>query len=214
MGFLNKLLNRQPKWLRNWNSKYVIIEAFTMGGRTFYMFDDVFNIPYERGLKSLMYYEEFRMRMKKEYLKMHCDAMDKVLSDPTKIDISNIVKLNTQMKERLNLILEPDMLFKLASVVFFDKNEEPNSYDFNYATKKIEFWKKNITSYQSFFLETPLVTLIPFLKSSETNIDTYSEIVSKINAIHYGYLSDLLSTNKKMNDLDSDFQLRREILQN
>ena len=202
MGLLSKIFNREPKWLRDWNSKYVIVEAFTMAGNKYYMFDDVFNIPYERGLKALVYYEEFRMRVNKEYLKMHVDAMDKILSDPSKIDIGTIAKLNNQLKERLELIVEPDLLYKLASVVFFDKNEKPESYDFNYSKKKIEFWKKNMST-QSFFLETPLVTLIPFLKLSGTNIDTYSTIVEKINDIHLGSLSNILSKSRKMNGLDN-----------
>lgn len=196
MGLLSKLLNREPKWLQDWNSKYVIIEAFKMGGRTFYMFDDVFNVPYERGLKSLVYYEEFRMRINKEYMTLHIEAMDKLLSDPKKIDIGKIAILNKQLKERLELIIEPDMLYKLASVVFFDKNEKPWSYEFEYANKKIEFWKKHCTN-QSFFLETPLVKLIPFLKLSETNLNTYSTVVEMMNQHHYSFLSNIVSNNKR-----------------
>lgn len=217
MEFILKILNRifksEPKWIHDWNSKYVIKEAFTIGGRTYYMFDDVFNVPYERGLKSLVYYEEFRMRINKEYLGLHIDAMDKILSDPKKIDIGKIAILNKQLKERLELIVEPDMLYKLASVVFFDKNEKPWSYEFDYAEKKIKFWKKNATNH-AFFLETPLVKLIPFLKLSETNLDTYSTIVEKVNQIHYGYLSDLLSNSKKMNDSGKDSYLRPVTRQN
>lgn len=213
MGLLSKILNRDPKWLRDWNSKYVIVEAFTMAGTKYFMFDDVFNIPYERGLKALVYYEEFRMRVNKEYLKLHIEAMDKILSDPSKIDIGLIAKLNNQLKERLELIIEPELLYKLASVVFFDKNEKPEAYDFNYAKKKIEFWKKNMST-QSFFLETPLATLIPFLKLSGTNIDTYSTIVDKINDIHLGSLSNILSRNRKTNGLGNDLHSRRETLQN
>lgn len=184
--------------LVDWQSKYVIKEAFTIAGRTFYMFDDVFNIPYERGLKALVYYEEFRMRITKEYLAKHIEAMDKMLSDPQKIDIGNIAKLNNQLKERLELIIEPELLYKLASVVFFDDKEKPYAYDFGYAEKKIKFWKENASAH-SFFLETPLVNLIPYLKLSGTNMDTYTEIVEKINRIHLASLSDILSVNKKTN---------------
>lgn len=212
MGLFS-IFNRKPKWTLDLNSKYVIKEAFTMGGRTFYMFDDVFNVPYERGLKSLVYYEEFRMRVTKEYMKMHTDAMDKLLSDPKKIDVSKMAILNKQLKERAELIVEPDMLYKLASVVFFDKNEKPWSYEFEYANKKIAFWKKHCSN-QDFFLGTPLVTLIPFLKLSETNLDTYSAVVEKVNQIHYGFLSDILSNNKKTSGLGNDSYLRPETRQN
>lgn len=213
MKLLSRIFNREPKWLQDWQSKYVIQEAFTMGGRTFYMFDDVFNVPYERGLKSLVYYEEFRMRINKEYMGMHIEAMDKILSDPKKIDIGKIAILNKQLKERLELIVEPDMLYKLASVVFFDKNEKPWSYEFDYAEKKIKFWKKHSTNH-AFFLETPLVKLIPFLKLSETNLDTYSTIVEKVNQIHYGCLSDILSNSKKTNASGKDSYLRPGTRQN
>ena len=67
------LFTRFPK-----DVKYPIKEAFTIEGRTFYQFEDTFNIPYQRGLKTVTFYEEARMKITYEYLE-HTKAIDKIL---------------------------------------------------------------------------------------------------------------------------------------
>ena len=48
--------------------QYPIEFAFEIEGRSFYRFKDYFNIPYERGLKTITFYEEARMKITYEYL--------------------------------------------------------------------------------------------------------------------------------------------------
>lgn len=182
---LNRLLHRT---VLPFTAENRIIEAFTCGGITYYQFDDAFNMPNERALTALTYYEELRMRCTREFLVAHCDAINEILSDTKKINLPRLAILNQQLKERLDWIFEPDIAYKLASVVYFDKNENPYRYDMKYAQDKIKHWKKH-RGINDFFLQKPLLDLIPFLKGSEVNLETYSEVIQKATELMWANIS-------------------------
>jgi hypothetical protein len=49
--------------------------AFTSGGVDYYQFKDFGNIPPVRGLKTMVFHEEMRMKCSLEYLEMHCKLL-------------------------------------------------------------------------------------------------------------------------------------------
>jgi hypothetical protein len=171
------------------HQKHLIIYAFTVDNTDYYQFDDVFALPYERGLMALATYEETRLKCSREYMEKHVAAMRKLLHEP-KIDIFKINVLNEQMNERLNLVFDVDLLYKLAAVVFFDKNENPVLYEQDYCQRKIEFWKAH-KGVADFFLQKPISELIPFLKSAKVDLNTYSEINTDLNRIHLELLQSV-----------------------
>ncbi len=174
--------------------KHIINYAFSVLHKDYYKFDDVFQLPYERGLMALAIYEETRMKCTREYLEEHTKAIEAILKE-NPIDIYKINELNEQMKQRLDMVIDVDLLYKLASVVFFDKNENPCTYEAEYNAKKIEFWKKN-KGVADFFLQKPLQELIPFLQSPEIDLQRYSELNRKLNNLHSERLQ-LLGSKKQ-----------------
>lgn len=191
------------KWLRKIFGKnhfpkteYVIKEAFTLKGRTFFEMDDQFNLPYERGVICLRYYNEFEQRVTREYLQEHVKAVGEILTfQPGKsIDLVRLGVLNRNLADRLNWILDEDLAYKLASVVYFDANENPATYDTKYNQEKISFWKKEASA-QEFFFTEPLLKLIPFLKDLEINLETYFEVTRAVKDQHQKYLSSSPSNN-------------------
>lgn len=189
---LFRFLKRKPKEIFP-NQKHIIEPAFMVGGVQYYQFQDVFNIPCERGLMALAVYEETRMRCSREYLEKHVETVKEILHSST-IDVYKLNALNEQMRERLNLVLDTDLLYKLASIVFFDETENPAIWEYNQAKKKIELWQKH-SSVAAFFLQKPLVELIPFLQKLDFDLDEYSEMNSHLNEIHSERLS--LSNSKR-----------------
>lgn len=185
-----KLFYRKPKFFLV-DGKSKCIEAFTLEGTKYYCFEDPFNMPSGRAFTALAYYEEFRMRCNREYLLLHCKAVDKILSDPRKVNLTTIFEIHRNLKERIELIPIPDHIFKLASVVFFDESESPFNYDFAYGNKKIELWKKN-PDILNFFLSTPLADLMPSLKSESTALKTFSPIAEKMTEIHLSRLQEIV----------------------
>ena len=171
-------------------AEYPIEEAFTINGRTFYQFVDTFNVPYERGLKAITKYEEARMKITYEYMEKHTEAVDKLLKEQ-KIDIFKIKNLNDILKERLKWYVDVNILYGLASVVYFDKNENPATYDSKYNHEKILFWKEHKTV-EDFFSQEPLLVLMPYLKDLETNLKNYSEITEALNQVHLDMVTSIV----------------------
>lgn len=175
------------------NTESIIEEAFKIDGTTYYRFADLNNLPYKRGLMAYAIYNELDMRCTREYLVLHSDALNTILSK-TEINVFDIKKLNDQMIQRLHLTTDVDLMYKLAAVAYFDKNENPDSYDQAYCDKKIERWKKNV-GVADFFLSQPLRELIPFLNNADVDLNIYSELNKELNEIHSGVLH-LLNSKK------------------
>jgi len=164
--------------------KQKIIKAFVYQGKSYFMFDDIFSIPSIRGLQALDYYEEFNMRCTKDYLTKWTESAEKILSDNKKIKLIDLATLVKHLQERLKMIPVSDHIYKIASVIFFDQDENPYHFDREYNKKKIELWKKD-PEVLSFFLQTPLRDLIPYLDSQGASLQTYSGIVKELNTIHF-----------------------------
>lgn len=172
-------------------NQYKVVEAFRLEGVTYYMFEDQFNLPAGRGLCALTIYEEFNMRTTREYLEAHVRATELLLnSNPIKL--TAIAQINQNLKERLNLALFPDHIYKLASVVFFDETESYYNYNYAYNAKKIEKWKA-AGGTLDFFLRTPLKDLIPSLKLPEQNAEHYFQTAEAVDQLHQQDLQEVLS---------------------
>lgn len=189
--FFYRVFHRKPKFFLV-DDKSKCIEAFTLEGTKYYMFEDPFNMPSGRAFTALAYYEEFKMRCTADYLKLHCRAVDKILGDPKKVNLTLIFELHRNLKERVELVPIPDHIYKLASVVFFDESESPYTYDFNYGQKKIEQWKTN-PAILDFFLSTPLTDLMPSLKSESTALKTFLPLVEQMDTMHNSKLQEIVS---------------------
>lgn len=193
MNWLRRLFAKKDKFP---GIEYPIREAFTIKGRTFYEMDDLMNAPYERGVTCLTYYAEFNQRVDRDYLLKHVEAVDKLLElTPNKpVDLYKVKQLNTNLKDRLTWLMDADLAYKLASVVFFDKNENPAVYDFKYNQEKIAFWKKEMAAKEFFFM-LPLQKLIPFLSDYEENLDSYLKVTEQIKGHYQQNILQVLSAN-------------------
>ncbi len=175
------------------NTRHIIEYAFSIGKKHYFKFNDHLNIPYERALSCLVYYREVEMNIDHKFLKQHCDVMNNILT-ATRIDVFKIKGLNDLLLQRLSLPKDPELMYKLASVVFFDQEESPEVYEWEYGRKKIQFWKEN-ASLHDFFLQKPLKELIPYLEFAGENLQTYSQMVADVNKIHSDYLSQASLVN-------------------
>lgn len=178
------------------SSKHIIIYAFTIGTKHYFRFDDHLNIPYQRGLTSLLFYKEVELNIDSELLKAHFEAVDNILMS-TKINVFEIKRLNDLLMQRTKLPKDPELMYKLASVVFFGADENPEVYEFEHGKKKILFWKKN-TSLDAFFLSMPLVELIPYLKYAGENLQAFSRLISDVSQTHTDKVLQHLSESQKM----------------
>jgi hypothetical protein len=163
------------------STKHVTKYAFTVGGIDYKEFDALANLPYKRAMKFFSVYDELSMKCDAYYLDAHVKAVEKLLSGKVGLkEMSSILQLNNQLKERLTWVHSEDLVYKLASVVFFDNSENPDDWEWGYAAKKIEHWKKH-ESALAFFLHEPITRLLPYLKDSNTISQSYTGIQKELD---------------------------------
>lgn len=193
MKWIKKIFQKKPKPILL-DGKYKIVPAFELLGETYYMHEDPLNVLAGRGLSAITHLEELLMRCSAEYLNAHIEAVEKILSDPKKINIGKLYILNNNLRERVSLAIAlPKHVFKLASVVFFTKDESPFMYDSAAANKRIKTWVEADGMYDFFLQRTPLKTLVPFLQLPDSNSKNYLAVQEKINQLHLKPLSEILS---------------------
>jgi hypothetical protein len=195
MKFLKslKLLFKRKTKFKTFSNNEIAVEAFRHEGVTYYHFADSFKVPAARALCALAIYEELRQRCTAEYLRLHIAATKSLLNPSDgKIRLTELALINNNLEERLNLAPFPDHIYKLASVIFFDENESPFSYDFSYNKKKIEQWKKD-PEILSFFLTMQFQDLMPFSSMSSERVKNYFNTATMIDQIHQGKLQSVLS---------------------
>lgn len=176
---IKRIFRKKPKTLFP-NVEYKMEKVFTVEGIDYYKFSNTHDAACLRAIKTMTFYTEVQMRCEYDYLKQHVEAVDKILTG-ARIDIYKIKQYNDFLKDRLTWIVDTDLVYKLASVIYFDETENPLDYDFAYNQKKIEFWKKHL-SVNNFFYSAPIVTLLPYLKNANINLQEYSTVIAQIKA--------------------------------
>ena len=120
------------------------------------------------------------MRFQREHSMAFIDSMEKVTNDPKSIKVGEIIKLVAMMKERLDWIVPTsEIIYKFASVAFFDKNESPYSYDPEYCKEKIARWKE-AADISDFFIVMQLKDMLPLPTLSEDDLRICLTVIDKM----------------------------------
>lgn len=199
------IFKKTPQWQKE-NPKYVIEKAFTLGGKQYYQLNDFVNIPCERALVAIQYYNELDMKVDKAFLNAHIVAVTDALN---RGKLNEVVQLTNDLKNRSEKITDYDTVLRLASVLYFDENESHLTYDESYNEKKIAEWKK--LKVDTFFLAVPLQHLVPCVDLSKIDSQTFTNLTileakTKINQIENIILS--ITPNKVNQDLLSSLELQ------
>lgn len=120
-----------------YKSDYPLEFAFHCGGVDYFEFVDKNNLPYERGLEALTFYQEMQNGVTNDYIKSYNAAMNKLLSDPKKINLNEIIKLQAYFEQRCSYIISKEIVYKVASVAFVSKDEPLTRYDFKANEKRL-----------------------------------------------------------------------------
>ena len=178
-------------------TKHAIKFAFNCGGKDYFELDDLNSMLNGRAFQAIDFFNELGMKVTPDYLKAHCASMREVINGD-KFQFTDLLQLILQLEERLEMILSPDIMYKIASVVYFDETEKPYSYDDVYGRRKIQHWKEN--GMDDFFLLKPIKELIPSLELSKADLKAYIGTHQKIDEEHLKTISTILSKNHETSD--------------
>lgn len=187
-------LGHKPIW--QIEEGHVIEPAFISSGVQYYRLKDYFNTFSMRGLMALQVYEEWNMRMQKEHLIQFIEAFDKVINDPKQIKIGELVKMVNMLKDRIEWITPTsDIIYKFASVAFFDRNESPYSYDPEYCKEKIDRWKE-AADVSDFFIVMQLKDILPLPNLSEEDLQICLQVLTQANELEKENLQRIILQSK------------------
>lgn len=188
--------------------KEPVVFAFALKGVNYWKFPDIQKTPSLRGLDAIVFYEEFKKRTTKELYQEEMEAETILLRDvrlalsgaqgrinlaAAFASLADWEKILRHREERLKFIVEPDLVWKLASIVYFDETENPNRYDMVYnLEKKIPFWKEQVSE-EDFFLSKPIEELVPYLNEYKATLPTILSVTRMVREIHKENLSSIKS---------------------
>lgn len=184
----------KQKPLKPWllENKYRIVPAFSLNGVHYYQFDSAFDVPAGRAMNTLTIFEEFNMRCNADYLDKHTRATEHILSGTSgKVDLNLLRLINSNLKERLTMVQMPNHIYRMASVLYFDKTESPYLYDFAYNEKKIAAWKAAPDTLD-FFLKGPFKELMPSLKLPKESVKMFFKVTEEADKLHQKNLQEVL----------------------
>ena len=181
---------------------------FTLEGIKHYRFKDISKTNCQRMFAANDYYHELSMRCTRDYLLEHTKAIDVVLSSKN-INIGELGVLNTQLKERLDMIYETDLIYKIASVIIFDTNESAYDYDFMYGKEKIQRFKRH-TKKHGFFLIKLFKITVGSPNISDKDLLTFMNVGNKITQEHLEVISTIISRNTGTNDYSKMLESQRQ----
>lgn len=180
------------------NALSIIDYAFSIDDKDFYAFQDFNNTPMDRAFNALTHFNELDMRCDRDFLIAHTKAVDNMINDTKAIKLTEIVKLNLQLKERLEFLFEPDVAYKLCSVVFFDETENPHRYEYKKSFSKSQLFRTAPIS--DFFLSKPIGRFVPLTNLSINDFQGYCEVIMKMTRKQLESISTMLSEADKSND--------------
>ena len=212
LGTIKTLFSRFSNWALpvHWNLKegQEVELAFVIDGIQYFQFVNDTNMPYERAMAASDIYLEFENRVDKVYLKGLFASCLELMNKGKLIEAASAI---LKAQERLTHITYVDGLYRLASVKFFDKNENVYKYDYEYNEKKIALWKKH--NIDSFFLKIPIKDLIPSLDLLQENLARIGELETEVLLNHLKSFSQNLSKDEKNKGLISTLNLQIQKLE-
>jgi hypothetical protein len=122
---------------------------------------------------------EVNLRMRASTLVRYLDELEKHLDGGKgTVNLAKAFQTIYAMRSRVNLGFDPELVKRLASVVYFDETEDLSTYDKDYCDKKIAFWEKY--ECYDFFLQRPIAELCDLNGTSVTALKTYIQVATQV----------------------------------
>lgn len=161
--------------------------AFNLNGVAYYRFKED-HLMYEmRRFQKIVFFTELENGISHDDLISYIKEIEGHVNKGQLGDTALKLRL---LKQRVELHKDPDTFYKIASVEYFDENEELTHYSRDYNKTKIETFKNSPEL--SFFLTKPMVDIFPQLASLALNSQDFShemgvmkELKEQIDALIY-----------------------------
>jgi hypothetical protein len=188
--------------------------AFTSGGVNYFKFVAEVNVPFQRAVAARDIFTEELWQINPDFLRGWNNGLINLLMDKKKKDEKKLYEIGvmaSRLKEQMEMSVSLLRQLKLATVVYFDEQENPLDYQYPYNKQKLEHWM-NHNDVQGFFLNLPEYAYLPSLTEYSQNFPTYlqAEILQSLNNLKH--IIGLQSLDSIDSDLMSSLESQVEML--
>jgi hypothetical protein len=164
------------------------VPGLIIDGVQYYQFVQVADMPQNRFVHYMQFSQELSMGIDRNTLK---DYIREVILANNKADASRIGSLMYMLEDTIDNITPVESLYNIASLVYFDKQEDISCYDLDYNAEKIKLFKK--LPDKGFFFRTllennllnttvpPSSDTVDYLIKSVVKLKAYAQILSGSN---------------------------------
>lgn len=122
------------------------VPGLVVMGEQYYEFENIADIPETRRMEYNSLREEAVMGITREML---IEIFEGIIESNDKGKVSNVGSLAFMAKDMVANITSKEILYKMASLMYFTEDEDLSMYDLDYNNRKIELFKQ--IKDQSFF---------------------------------------------------------------
>jgi hypothetical protein len=154
--------------------------AFTSGGKHYFRFSAEVNIPFQRAIAAKDILTEELWQIDPNVLRGWTESLVGIITNPKSTPdkkIYEVTVMASRLKEQMDISFSLVRQLKLATVVYFDEQENPLDYQYPYNKTKMEHWMKH-NDVQGFFLNLPQYLLLPSGKELAQNFPIYLQAES------------------------------------
>lgn len=207
--FKRNKIQKPPVW-NGADCEKQIVPAFEHGGKQYFTFADIGDLPNERAIYAIRFAQENEMRCELPFLIAHTEAIAAAVNAK---DTAKIITLNNDLKDRTDWLFSPSIIMKYASLLYFTEAEKPQRYTEAIAHQKIQQWIAD--GLTDFFLQLPIKTLFPkqaFSLDSNTDMQTYLSLAMKKEINQFMRLCELLNSTSITTTTNSFLTSRKQEL--
>lgn len=163
--------------------------AFTSGGINYFKFVAEVNVPFQRAVAARDIFTEELWQINPDFLRGWNNGLINLLMDKKKKDDKKLYEVGimaSRLKEQMEMSVSLLRQLKLATVVYFDEQENPLDYQYPYNKQKLEHWMKH-NDVEGFFLNLPEYAYLPSLTEYSTNFPNYlqAETLQSLNNLKH-----------------------------
>lgn len=169
----NNRLTSEARTMLHPEYKNLIEHAVTIKGVELYTFKNLEDMNVKRWQRLNEFLREVELRMTKKELNEYLEMVEIICNQP-EVKIVEIIKLTQAIRAATDLFLETETMYRLASIVYFTKDEDLTDYDFDWGEEKIRMFKTEPIG--DFFLSNPMKKLLPQSDISASALRTFSKL--------------------------------------
>lgn len=188
--------------------------AFTSGGVNYFRFSSEVNIPFQRAIAARDILTEELWQIDPTVLRGWTESLIGAITNPklsSEKKLFEIGILAHRLKEQMELSFSLVRQLKLATVMYFDEQENPLDYQYPYNKKKMDHWMKH-NDVAGFFLNLPHYLLSPSLSELTQNFPSFLQAESLNLTNLLKHITGLLPSSDTNKDLKSKLSGQVEAL--